>query len=256
MTMEVALRQALADNELFLEYQPIFDSHGQHMHAVEALIRWRRANGDIVRPDIFIPIAEQSGLIVELGRWVVKQACHDLAQLHQVGFKDLQMHVNMAAPEFTCSQLPAELCAISRAAGILPCHLCLELTEGMLMQQPDKVMPVMHTLRQLGFGISLDDFGTGYSSLALLKNLPISSMKIDRSFVRGLPQQRDDSAIARTIIELGRNMQMHVIAEGVETEAQLAFLRRHGCNLIQGFVLSRPKPVDALIALFRPTSVG
>lgn len=252
LTMEAELHQALSDNELFLEYQPIFDSSGQHMHAVEALIRWRRSNGDIVRPDVFIPIAEQSRLIVHIGRWVVRQACHDLARFHQSGFRELQMHVNMAAPEFTHSKLPDELCAIIKASGITPPHLCLELTEGMLMQQPDKVIPVMRTLRQLGFGISLDDFGMGYSSLSRLKNLPISSMKIDRSFVSGLPHQYEDRAIARTIIELGRNMNLQVIAEGVETDEQLAFLRQYGCTLIQGFVLSRPKPIDALIALYRP----
>ncbi len=252
LTMEAELHQALAGNELFLEYQPIFDSSGQHMHAVEALVRWRRADGDIVRPDVFIPIAEQSRLIVHIGRWVVRQACHDLARLHRSGFSGLQMHVNMAAPEFTCSKLPDELRAIIKASGIMPRHLCLELTEGMLMQQPDKVIPVMHTLRQLGCGISLDDFGMGYSSLSRLKNLPISSMKIDRSFVSGLPHQSEDSAIARTIIELGRNLNLQVIAEGVETDEQLAFLRQYGCSLIQGFVLSRPKPIDALIASYRP----
>lgn len=252
LTMEAELHQALADNELFLEYQPIFDSNGQHMHAVEALVRWRRPNGDIVRPDVFIPIAEQSRLIVHIGRWVVRQACHDLARLHRSGFSGLQMHVNMAAPEFTCSKLPDQLRAIIKASGITPRDLCLELTEGMLMQQPDKVIPVMRTLRQLGFGISLDDFGMGYSSLSRLKNLPISSMKIDRSFVSGLPHQNEDSAIARTIIELGRNMNLQVIAEGVETHEQLTFLRQYGCSLIQGFVLSRPQPIDALIALYRP----
>ncbi|MGV8898688.1 MAG: putative bifunctional diguanylate cyclase/phosphodiesterase [Burkholderiaceae bacterium] len=251
LSMEAALHQAMADNELFLEYQPIFDGSGQHMHAVEALIRWRRANGEIVRPDVFIPIAEQSRLIVHIGRWVVRQACHDLALLHQAGFQNLQMHVNMAAPEFT-GKLPDQLCAIVAASGIASRHLCLELTEGMLMQQPDQVIPVMRTLRQLGFGISLDDFGTGYSSLSRLKNLPISSMKIDRSFISGLPHQSDDQAIVRTIIALGRNLNLKVIAEGVETDDQLAFLRQYGCNLIQGFVLSRPQPLDRLIALHRP----
>lgn len=252
LTMEVELHQALADNELFLEYQPIFDNSGRHMHAVEALVRWRRSNGDIVRPDVFIPIAEQSRLIVHIGRWVVRQACDDLARLHQSGFTELQMHVNMAAPEFTCSKLPDQLRAIIKAAGIMSRHLCLELTESMLMQQPDKVIPVMRTLRQLGFGISLDDFGMGYSSLSRLKKLPISSIKIDRSFVSGIPHQSEDNAIVRTIIELGRNMNLHVIAEGVETDEQLAFLRQHGCTLLQGFVLSRPKPIDALIAGYRP----
>ena len=252
LTMEAQLHQALADDAFFLEYQPIFDGSGQHMHAVEALIRWRRPNGEVVRPDIFIPIAEQSNLIVHLGRWVLRQACGDLAQLHRSGFSDLQMHVNMAASEFTDNDLPNELNAILKASGIHSSHLCLELTEGMVMQQPGRVIPVMRALRQLGVGISLDDFGMGYSSLSRLKNLPISSIKIDRSFVSGLPDQKEDKAIVRTIIALGRHMNLQVIAEGVETDAQLAYLRQFGCSLIQGFVLSRPRSIDTLIALYQP----
>ncbi len=250
LTMEAELRQALAHDEFFLEYQPIFEGNSQKIDSVEALIRWRRANGDIVRPDVFIPVAEQSGLIIHIGRWVVRQACRDLARLHQSDLKELRMHVNMAATEFTGSNLPDELRAIIKESGIMSHHLCLELTESMLMQQPDKVIPVMRALRQLGFGISLDDFGMGYSSLAQLKNLPISSMKIDRSFISGLPHQSEDRAIVRTIIELARNLQLRVIAEGVETDTQLAFLRQYGNTLIQGFVLSKPKSVDALIAIY------
>ncbi|BBB62362.1 hypothetical protein UNDKW_4089 [Undibacterium sp. KW1] len=249
LTMQTELHQAIAEQALFLEYQPIFDANGQ-IHALEALIRWRRANGDIVRPDIFIPIAEESRLIIQLGNWVVHRACHDLARLHRCGFENVKVHVNMAASEFTSSTLPDELRAVVERSGIKPHHLCLELTESMLMHQPDHVIPIMSTLRRLGFGISLDDFGMGYSSLAHLKNLPISSMKIDRSFIKGLPQQSEDRAIVRTIIELGRNLRLNVIAEGVETDTQLAFLRQFGDTLIQGFVLSRPQPVEELIRVY------
>ncbi|MFZ6712886.1 putative bifunctional diguanylate cyclase/phosphodiesterase [Undibacterium sp. TC9W] len=249
LTMETELHQAITDEGLYLEYQPIFAGNGQ-IHAIEALIRWRRANGDIVRPDTFIPIAEESRLIIQIGNWVVHRACHDLARLHRSGFENLKVHVNMAASEFTSSSLPDELRAIVDKSGIKPHHLCLELTESMLMHQPDHVIPIMSTLRRLGFGISLDDFGMGYSSLAHLKNLPISSMKIDRSFIKGLPQQSEDRAIVRTIIELGRNLRLNVIAEGVETDTQLAFLRQFGDTLIQGFVLSRPQPVEELIRVY------
>gem|GEM_PF-551266 len=249
LTMEAELHQAIADDDLYLEYQPIFAGNGQ-IHAIEALIRWRRANGDIVRPDIFIPIAEESRLIIQIGNWVVHRACHDLARLHRSGFENLKVHVNMAASEFTSSTLPDELRAIVDKSGIKPHHLCLELTESMLMQQPDHVIPIMSMLRRMGFGISLDDFGMGYSSLAHLKNLPISSMKIDRSFIMGLPQQSEDRAIVRTIIELGRNLHLNVIAEGVETDNQLAFLRQFGDTLIQGFVLSRPLHIDDLIRVY------
>lgn len=252
MTMEAELHQALINNAFFLEYQPIFEGNEQHMHAVEALIRWRRANGDMVSPDIFIPLAEQSPLIVSIGRWVLRRACADLAHLHRSGFNNLQMHVNMAPPEFMISDLPNEVSTILQESGISPNHLCLELTEGMLVHQPEKVIPVMRALRQLGVGISLDDFGVGYSSLSRLKRLPISSVKIDRSFVSGLPHLTEDKAIVRAMIELGRHMNLRVIAEGVETDGQLNFLHEHGCNLIQGFILSRPITLAALIAKYRP----
>lgn len=252
LTMEAELHHALVSNEFFLEYQPVFDSFGEKIAAVEALIRWRRPNGEIVRPDIFIPIAEQSRLIVQIGRWVVRQACRDLALLHKAGFKDLQVNVNMAAPEFVSASLPEELSAVIESCGIASHHLCLELTEGMVMKQSDKVIPVMRALRQLGFKISLDDFGMGHSSLSRLKRLPITSLKIDRSFVSGLPNDRGDAAIVRTILDLGRHMKLMVIAEGVETDAQLNYLRQFGCVLIQGFVLSRPIPLEQLIALHAP----
>jgi len=248
LTMEAELHRALVSNEFFLEYQPVFDRDAEHMVAVEALIRWRRQNGDIVRPDLFIPVAEQSRLIVQIGRWVVQQACRDLAQLHRCGFPDLQVNVNMAAPEFVNASLPGELMAVIEACGIAPHHLCVELTEGLVMKQPDKVIPVMGALRQLGFKISLDDFGMGHSSLSRMKKLPISSVKIDRSFVSGLPHDRGDGAIVRTILDLGRHMKLQVIAEGVETDAQLIFLRQFGCTLIQGFLLSRPKTISELMA--------
>jgi diguanylate cyclase (GGDEF)-like protein len=252
LTMETDLHHALVGNQFFLEYQPVFDSFSQRVVAVEALIRWRRPNGEIVRPDIFIPIAEKSRLIVQIGRWVVRQACRDLPLLQQAGFKDLQVNVNMAAPEFTNAGLPGELMAVVGAAGVAPHHLCLELTEGLVMKHPEKVIPVMSALRQLGFKIGLDDFGMGHSSLSRLKKLPISSLKIDRSFVSGLPHDRGDCAIVRTILELGRQMKLQVIAEGAETDAQLVYLRQFGCALVQGFVLSRPLPLAELIARHAP----
>ncbi|MES2877764.1 MAG: EAL domain-containing protein [Pseudomonadota bacterium] len=248
LTMEAELHRALVGNEFFLEYQPIFGRDAEHVVAVEALIRWRRPNGDIVRPDLFIPVAEQSRLIVQLGRWVVKRACHDLALLQRAGFPNLQVNVNMAAPEFVNASLPSELMAVVEACGVAPRHLCLELTEGLVMKQPDKVIPVMAALRQQGFKISLDDFGMGHSSLSRMKKLPISSLKIDRSFVSGLPQDRGDGAIVRTILDLGRHMNLQVVAEGVETDAQLLFLRQFGCTLIQGYLLGRPQSVADLMA--------
>jgi diguanylate cyclase (GGDEF)-like protein len=248
LTIETELHHALHGAELFLAYQPIVDIGTQRLNAVEALIRWRRPDGVLVPPDVFIPIAEQSHLIVQIGKWVLAQACRDLAALRRAGFKDLRVHVNMAASEFTSSSLPEELSTLVSTFDLEPRSLSLELTEGMLMKRPDQVIPVMRSLRQLGFEISLDDFGMGHSSLSLLKNLPISSMKIDRSFVRDLPQQHNDRAIVRTIVDLGRHMQLDVIAEGVETESQLDILQHTGCNLIQGYLLSRPLALGDLLS--------
>jgi diguanylate cyclase (GGDEF)-like protein len=233
LSIETELHHAIDNKELFLVYQPIFDVSSGLMHGIEALIRWRRANGDLVPPDVFIPIAEQSHLIVEIGRWVMAQACADLSTLYQAGFHGLKVHVNMAASEFTNEDLPTVLCELARAHRIHPSSVNLELTEGMLMKQPELVVSVMRKLRSLGFEISLDDFGMGHSSLSMLKNLPITSMKIDRSFIRDIAHSQSDQAIAKAILTLGNNLKMDVIAEGIETEAQLSKLKEEGCHLIQ-----------------------
>lgn len=251
LTLEAELHRALAENEFQLEYQPVFDHYGGRIVAVEALLRWRKPGGESVPPDLFIPIAEKSRLIVQIGRWVVRQACRDLAVLHAAGMTGLRVNVNMAAPEFTNSRLPHELTEVVASCGIAARDLCLELTEGMVMKQPEKVVPVMQMLRQLGFHIGLDDFGIGHSSLSRLKKLPITSIKIDRSFVSGLPTDRGDGAIVRSILDLGRHMNLAVVAEGVETDAQLLYLAQFGCTYIQGYLLSRPLPLQGLIELHR-----
>lgn len=247
LAIETELHHALHRDELFLVYQPIIDITTGKLHAVEALIRWMRPNGQLIPPDVFIPIAEQSHLIVKIGKWVVSQACRDLVKLRQSHFKDLKIHVNMAASEFTSTTLPEELLKLVTALGLEPQSVSLELTEGMLMKHPEQVIPVMHTLRQLGFEISLDDFGMGHSSLSLLKNLPISSLKIDRSFVSGLGQQVHDSAIVKTIVDLGSHLNLKTIAEGIETESQLEILKQSGCTLVQGFLLSKPLSLADLL---------
>lgn len=240
------LHCAIARQEFFLEYQPICDALDARVVAVEALIRWRRANGEVVPPQRFIPVAEQSRLIHDIGRWVLQQVCRDLPRLQRSLAADLRVHVNMAAPEFVDSALPQQLAAIVAAAGVQPRHICLELTEGVVMQQAETAIPVMRELRRLGFGIGLDDFGMGYSSLSLLKNLPVGSIKIDRLFTAGVPHDRDDCAIVRTILDLGRHMKLQVIAEGVENDAQLGVLRQFGCPLVQGYLVGRPSSIDSL----------
>ena len=247
LAIENSLRNAIAQGELFLEYQPIVYADSGKMHAVEALVRWRKASGEVISPATFIPIAEQSHLIVEIGQWVVAQACADLARMHGAGFSGLKVHVNMAASEFTTADLPARLLALCAQHRVPPRCIALELTEGMLMRQPEQVVAVMHQLRLAGVEISLDDFGTGHSSLSMLKTLPIHSMKIDRSFVQPLPGNDRDRAMAQTILTLGRHMQLDVIAEGIETPGQLQVLRQYGCRLVQGYLLSHPLSLAELI---------
>jgi diguanylate cyclase (GGDEF)-like protein len=246
LSLEGELHRAMRDEEFFLMYQPVFDTARGRIVAIEALIRWRKPDGEVIPPDVFIPIAEKSHLIVDIGRWVLRHACADLARLQAMGFGDLQLNVNMAASEFISGDLPSELASIASGNGVDVHRLCLELTEGMLMTHADKVIPVMHALRQLGVKISLDDFGMGYSSLSRLKRLPITSIKIDRLFIAGLPADQDDAAIVRSILDLGRHLGLEVVAEGVEADAQLLFLQQFGCTLIQGFYLGRPLGLDVL----------
>lgn len=247
LAVEADLPHALAGHQLFLQYQPVFRADGRTLHAVEALVRWRRANGEIVPPDLFIPIAERSHLINDIGRWVLRQALADLSAMQRGGGAPLTVHVNLAACEFRDASLPDELTGLVQAAGLHARQLCLELTEGTMMDQPEQVIPVMRALRERGFGISVDDFGMGYSSLSRLKDLPISSLKIDRSFVQGLPGDRHDCAIVQTLIDIGRNMELEVIAEGVETDAQLRHLRQQGCRLVQGYLTGRPMGLAELM---------
>jgi len=243
------LHSAIRRGEFFLEYQPICTSTDMEIEAVEALIRWRRPNGEIVPPNVFIPLAEQSRLIVDIGRWVVQQACRDLARLGAAGLAGVRVHVNMAAPEFIDAELPDRLTAMAASAGVDPRHICLELTEGVVMKHADKAIAIMRELRRRGFGIGLDDFGMGYSSLSLLKNLPIGSLKIDRLFMAGVPYDRNDCAIVRSLLDLGRHMKLTVVAEGVETDAQLGYLRQFGCPLVQGWLPGRPVPLERLFDL-------
>lgn len=248
LELESDLHHALAGKGLFLVYQPIVEAATGRMQALEALIRWRRSDGSLVPPDTFIPIAEQSNLIVKVGRWVLARACRDLAQLRAAGWRELRMHVNMAASEFMSERLPSDMLEHVSGWQLPPQALCLELTEGMLMQRPDQVIPVMRALRRAGFGISLDDFGMGHSSLALLRTLPISSLKVDRSFVRELATQRNDYAIVKTIVELGHLLGLEVIAEGVETPQQRALLAQAGCLHMQGYLFDRPLELHELLA--------
>lgn len=235
LMIEHSLRQAMANEQLELYYQPQVRLQDQHMVGVEALLRWQHPELGQVPPSRFIPLAEETGLIVSLGIWLLQRACMQLQRWHQEGRRGLRLSLNLSPRQFNHgSLLPAVQGAI-KDSGIDPGCLELEITEGMIMQQPDEARRIMGDLRRLGVRLAIDDFGTGYSSLANLKLFPIQTLKIDRAFITGLADSSSDRAIAATIIQLGKLLGMTVIAEGVENQQQLAFLNEHGCDIAQGY---------------------
>ncbi len=246
LTLKSNLRQAIERREFVLYYQPRIAPETRRVLGVEALIRWRHPVLGLVPPSKFIPLAEQTGLIELIGDWVLETACAQRAAWTAAGQPPFRVAVNLSLRQLAARDLEArvvELLAIHRLA---PQELELEITESVLMEDPAGAMNVLKKLRARGIGIALDDFGTEYSSLSYLKHFPLDFMKIDQSFVRGIPQDSDDVAITRTVLTLARNLGLHVIAEGVETQAQFEFLRELSCDEVQGYWISRPLPVEEL----------
>ena len=239
MHLETDLRQALANGDLLLHYQPKFELESNRMVGAEALVRWRHPLRGLIPPADFIPLAESTGLIVQVGEWVLEQACAQAAQWKRAGLPSFRLAVNVSAREFSAG-LPARVSATLARHGLDPCWLELEITESTLMHDIERVIDIMDQITALGVTLSLDDFGTGYSSLSYLKRFPIDTLKIDRSFTTGIPTDENDCAIASTIISIGQQLRHRVIAEGVETVDQLQFLRGAGCDEVQGYLYSRP----------------
>ena len=244
MKLDHAMRQALENEAFQVHYQPQVDLANGRVLGAEALIRWHDAEMGQIAPNQFIPIAEETGLIVAIGNWVLTQAVTQAARWHQQG-KDLVVAVNVSALQFQQANFVAGVAEALRAAALPPERLELELTESILIRDADDALKRLESLAQLGVGLSIDDFGTGYSSLSYLKRFPIRKLKIDRSFVCGLPGDDSDIAIAVAIIHLGRALNLRVIAEGVETEEQREFLRQVGCDEFQGFLFSRAVDSEA-----------
>jgi EAL domain-containing protein (putative c-di-GMP-specific phosphodiesterase class I) len=215
---------------------------------VEALVRWRHPERGMILPDEFIPIAEETGLIGDLGEWVLRVACAQTRAWQDDGLPELVLGVNVSPRQFRDQRVADMVARILRSTGLAPWHLELELTEGLAMETADQTISALHELRAMGVQSSLDDFGTGYSSLSYLTRLPIERLKIDKSFVARIGPDHDgeDAAIVRAVIVLAHSLGLQVVAEGVETPEQLAFLREHGCDLMQGFLYSRPVPPEAL----------
>jgi diguanylate cyclase (GGDEF)-like protein/PAS domain S-box-containing protein len=244
------LRHALERDEFTLHYQPKVELKTGRMRGLEALLRWNHPTRGLVSPAEFIPALEDSGLIVPVGEWVVEEACRQLQRWAAAGHAPVPLAVNLSPKQFRRRDLDVLIRDALSRAGVSAEFLELEITESCLMENPEDAVRVMHNLRAAGLRISIDDFGTGYSSLSYLTRLPLSALKIDRSFVRDIGAGAQGAAIVRAIIDMAQNLCLTVIAEGVETEEQAAFLRQHGCELAQGFLFSRPLPASELAAWF------
>jgi diguanylate cyclase (GGDEF)-like protein/PAS domain S-box-containing protein len=250
MRIESGLRHALLHNELLLHYQPKFAIGSGRIIGAEALVRWQHPERGMVPPADFIPLAETTGLVVLVGEWVLEAACAQAARWQAGGVAPFRIAVNVSAREFSAA-LPGRVEATLARYGLAPDWLELEITESTLMNDIERTIGIMERITALGVTLSLDDFGTGYSSLSYLKRFPIDTLKIDRSFTMGIPGDASDCAIASTIISIGRQLGHKVIAEGVETAAQLAFLRTAGCDEVQGYLFAKPLPTAAFEALLR-----
>jgi EAL domain-containing protein (putative c-di-GMP-specific phosphodiesterase class I) len=207
---------------------------------MEALLRWQRPGHGMVFPDQFIPIAEETGLVVPIGNWVLAEACAQLREWDRSGMAASRVAVNLSARQFADKALLDDIGRIVRETGVEPERIEFEITESMVMRNPDQAAATMSALKSMGFRLSIDDFGTGYSSLARLKRFPLDCLNLDRSFVRGLPEDHEDVAIARGVVALAHSLHLSVTAEGVETAAQFNFLKSIGCDEIQGFLIARP----------------
>jgi predicted signal transduction protein with EAL and GGDEF domain len=236
-TLSAALRKVIDRGELNLVYQPRLSLSQRRIVGVEALLRWNSAEFGAVSPAHFIPLAEESGLILEIGEWALRHACGQLQRWREAGL-DISMSVNVSALQLRRGQLAQSIERLLAETGLPPERLEIELTESVIMAE--ETWSSLQAIRDLGVRMSIDDFGTGYSSFAYLKRLPIHALKIDREFIGDLTRDPDDEAITSAVIAMGHSLGLHVVAEGVETEAQLGFLRRHGCDEIQGYWLARP----------------
>ncbi|HYE13863.1 MAG TPA: EAL domain-containing protein [Pyrinomonadaceae bacterium] len=242
LQLETDLRRAIERKEFFLQYQPIVCLSTGRVRSFEALVRWQHPEHGLVNPSEFIPVAEETGLIVPLGQWVLGEACRQMRawQVHHSLDESVTMAVNLSSKQFSQADLLEQISSALRQTGLAPSALKLEITESMVMENIDTAIDTLERLRSLGVELSIDDFGTGYSSLSYLHRFPINTLKIDRSFVTRMSDNAENAEIVRTIITLARSLEMSVVAEGVERMEQLERLKALDCDLGQGFIFSRP----------------
>ncbi|MGH8503398.1 MAG: EAL domain-containing protein [Gammaproteobacteria bacterium] len=242
-----ALRQALKREQFVLHYQPYVDLPSGRIAGIEALIRWRHPDLGLLPPARFIPYAEETGIIVQIGQWVLRTACEQMKAWQSEGIAPVRLAVNLSARQFRQTDLAQQIATTLKKTGLAANALELEITESMAMQDPRRTIKLLHELRDMGIGLTIDDFGTGYSSLTYLKAFPIRSLKIDRAFVDGIPSDGNDAAITTATIALAQSLGLSVVAEGVETIAQQAFLTKAGCNQGQGYLFGPPRPASELL---------
>ena len=254
--IETALRTALERNEFFLHYQPQVEAASHRVVGVETLLRWHHPELGIVMPDRFIPLAEESGLIVPIGAWVLRTACLQGRAWQDAGLPEMRLSVNLSLRQFAQADFVNSVAAVLKESGLSAHCLQLELTESLVMADVDKAVEKLTMLKALGLQLSIDDFGTGYSSLSYLKRFPINELKIDRTFVRDIADDPDDAAIVLAIISLAHNLNLRVVAEGVETIQQITYLQSHGCDELQGYYFGRPLPASDCVRLLQQTHLA
>jgi diguanylate cyclase (GGDEF)-like protein len=245
LSIESALRRGLERKEFTVHFQPKVRVSSRTVAGMEALVRWRNPEKGLMQPSEFIPIAEETGIVVQIGDWVLEEACRQGQMLRESGHISLRVSVNLSVRQLFDHGFAQRVADILQQTGFPAESLELEITESMVMRDAERAVKLLQALRDTGVRLAIDDFGTGYSSLAYLKRFPIDCVKIDRSFIRDLPEDRDDASITRSIIAMAHNMKLDVVAEGVETPEQLEFLHAHGCDEIQGFLFSEPLAADA-----------
>jgi diguanylate cyclase (GGDEF)-like protein len=263
MQLEARLRRAIERQEFVLHYQPKVDLISGNVSGLEALVRWQPPDSGLIPPNEFIPLLEETGLIVPVGEWVLREACRQIVAWRRLGIEPVPVAVNLSGRQFQQAGLDMTIAAILQEYAIGPRWIEIEITESSLMQRPDDAVAVLQNLKALGLRISIDDFGTGYSSLGYLKRFPLDALKVDRSFVRDVTIDADDASITCAILTMAHSLNLKVIAEGVETAEQLAFLRANRCDEVQGYLFSKPLPsadYGKLLAtrrqLYEPASIG
>jgi EAL domain-containing protein (putative c-di-GMP-specific phosphodiesterase class I) len=251
ISLEAAMFKAVREGEFLLYYQPIVDARTKVIEGFETLMRWKHPTLGMVPPVRFIPIAENNGLINLLGAWALKAACMQIRQFQEVAGRELYISVNISPRQFRSDRFLSELDDALTMSGAQGHQLVLEITEGTLMVDPTHAEAVMEKMVERNVRIAIDDFGTGYSSLAYLKRFPISVLKIDRAFVKDLPGAHKDAAICKVVLDLARHLSLAVVAEGVETEDQLAWLDEQGCHYVQGYLTGKPMPANVAVTALK-----